>query len=70
MTLRQWMMANRHSVIWLSKQVKVSRTAVYGWLDGSRTPRWKHIARLERLSGGLLTVATFQPQIAEDDLNG
>lgn len=63
------MRLNGHSVIWLAKQVKVSRNAVYGWLDGTRSPRWKHIARLERLSGGLLTMNAFRPKSVsvEDD---
>lgn len=70
MTLREWMQINGHSVIWLAEQVQVTRNAVYGWLDGNRTPRWKHMMRLERLSGGQLTINAFRPADVGEDPHG
>lgn len=68
--LRAWMDDHGHSPKCLAQKLQVTRQAVSAWLHGSRIPRGKHIARLERLSGGLLSAGTFYRAVAEEVSHG
>ena len=67
--LHTWMAASGHSHDWLAQELHVTRQAVSAWVCGIRTPRIKHLARIERLSGGLLNASSFCAD-TQDDQNG
>jgi predicted transcriptional regulator len=69
MTLREWLKTRGHSHDWLAQELHVTRQAVSAWVHGSRVPRIQYLARIERLSGGLLNASSFCAD-TQDDQNG
>ena len=67
--LHTWMAASGHSPKWLAQKLQVTQQAVSAWVRGIRIPRGKHLAHLERLSGGLLNASSFCAD-TQDDQNG
>jgi len=50
MNLREWLFENRLSVTYFAGLLKVDRSYVHKWMKGSKTPSYKIMEKIRRLS--------------------
>ena len=64
MSLKNWMESAGVGASELALRLGVTRQAIYAWLWGKAYPSLPHLLKLEEISGGIVTAASFASPVA------